>query len=274
MDRLEQRHAALLAEVDRAIRPLIEAIDVETLGRVNALYRHYAADRFKHFVEIERRRWLKALGLITTARDSGTVCDLGCFIPYLPIALAFLGYKVRIADRYALYGDPFRKAIQDAVRGRSIELVDLDILRDDFAVLGQNDIVLLMAVVEHLNGTPRHLLEKIHGIVRPEGHFVFEVPNIAEFVKRLGMLLGVSPLGDYRDFYDSAYPHIGHNREMTVDEVLYMLERSRFVVEHLECYDYSVEPVRSFRGRLALLLKRVLPVRNKGESIIAVACPA
>jgi len=273
MQRLERRFSALIGDVDRAIRPLIDAIDLSALARVNALYRHYAAAKFKHFVEIERRRWLKALDLIAAARDGGTVCDLGCFIPYLPIALASIGYKVKIVDRYPLYGEAFRTAIMDAVRGRTIEVFDLDILRDDFSVLGRNDIVLLMAVVEHLNGTPRHLLKKVHDIIGPDGRFVFEVPNIAEFVKRIGMLLGMSPLGDYRDFYDSEYPHIGHNREMTVDEVVYMLGRSGFAVEYVECYDYNADPVRTFRGKLAVLLKRALPVRNKGDSIIVTARP-
>src|SRR2546422_820772 len=83
---------ALLGDVDRSIRPLIDAIDVTDLSRYNAAYRAYGVDKFRHFVEAEKRRFVRALTIVTSDRPSGVVCDLGCFVPYLPLAFARLGY--------------------------------------------------------------------------------------------------------------------------------------------------------------------------------------
>lgn len=98
-----------------------------------------------------------------------------------------------------------------------------------------------------------------------------EVPNIAETVKRVGALLGRSPLPDYAAYLDSAYPYMGHNREMTVDEMRYLLERTGYRVELLECYDYA--PVKALRltGHVGLVIKRLLPLPNSGQAIVAVA---
>jgi len=229
--------------------------------------------KFKYFVEVEKRRFLKALDIITRDRSQGTVCDLGCFIPYLPLALATIGFDVKIVDKYALYGSRFRDEIFRLAESKSIQVFDLDIVNDGFETLGQNDVVLLMAVVEHLNGSPRYLLEKIHAIIGSDGFFVFEVPNIAELVKRFRAFLGFSPLADYHDYFHSAYPFTGHNREMTVPEVFYMLEHAGFSVEHCDCYDYSKDAVVTWKGRLALSLKAFIPMKHKGQSIIAKARP-
>ncbi|MBI5529684.1 MAG: methyltransferase domain-containing protein [Deltaproteobacteria bacterium] len=266
---------ALFREVDLAIAPLVDSIDVGEIGAHNRGYLAYGTDKFRNFVAVEKARYRKAVEIVTSRRTSGTVCDLGCFIPYLPIALARLGYKVGIVDKYALYGDRMRARIAETAAGHGIEVFDLDIVNDDMAPLGKNDVVLLMAVVEHLSGTPRMLMEKVRGIMAADGLLVFEVPNLAEMGKRLKLLLGRSPLPDYADYYHSHYPFTGHNREMTVAEVEYLLKAGGFAVESLSCYDcYDLSCYRTIRGKLVKVLKKALPLANKGESIMAVARPA
>ena len=46
---------------------------------------------------------------------------------------------------------------------------------------------------------------EVKEILKDEGLLLFEVPNIAEFTKRLRMLLGFSPLANYNDYFDSDY---------------------------------------------------------------------
>src|SRR5207253_236981 len=103
--------AALLNDIDTAIFPLIESIEVDDLSRYNAAYRAYCHDKFRHFVENERSRFVKALAVVMEDRANGVVCDLGCFIPYLPLALARLGYRAKIVDKYQLFRPPFKEAI-------------------------------------------------------------------------------------------------------------------------------------------------------------------
>lgn len=262
----------LIRDVDQAVRPLVDCIDVQAISNHNALYRHYGADKFKFFIEAEKKRFYKALDIITKDDKKGTVCDLGGFVPWLPIALSKLGYQVKIVDRYEFYGPAFKNAIDKATGQYSIQVFDLDILKDPFDLLGKNDIVMLMAVVEHFNGTPRPLMKKIHDILSPNGFFLFEVPNIAGLIKRIRLLLGHAPMSDYEDYFLSDYPHTGHNREMTVDEVKYMFQHSDFKIEYLDCYDYDPVSVK-WKGQLVLALNRLLPSKKTGQSIIAKARP-
>lgn len=269
----EKNYKALIKEVENIILPLLEVIDIKEISRRNIIYERYEEDRFKYFVESERRRFSKALNIIISDRKGGKVCDLGCFIPYLPVALSILGYQVKIVDKYEFYGNSFKNSIYHLAEKKSIKIFDFDILNDSFDILGKNDVVINMAVVEHFNGTPRYFLQKIHSIIADGGFLIFDVPNIAEFIKRIRLLFGFSPLADYNQYFYSEYPFMGHNREMTVDEVIYMLEHSNFKVEHLECYDFCPNPVKTLTGKLALILKNILPIKYKKESIIAKARP-
>ena len=199
----------------------------------------------------------------------GRAADLGCFIPYMSIALARLGWKVAAADRYSLYGEVLRRTIFDLGQREGFDVVDVDIMRDDsMASLGERDLVLLMAVVEHLNGSPRQVLANIWRLLPPEGMLLFEVPNIAELSKRIRLLRGKSPLPLYSSYLASSYPFEGHNREMTVAEVKYLLLEMAFHVQRVDCFDYS-PPVSTPKRVLLGALRRLVPASR--ETIMAVA---
>lgn len=268
---LEKKYLSLAKEVESIIRPLVETLDINTISKCNAYYTLYERDRFYHFVENEKRRYFKALDLITHDKSHGSVCDVGCMIPYLPLALARLGYSVKIIDNYDFYGYSFKNAISALAEKNNIQIFDVDILNDSFDPLGKNDVVINMAVVEHLNGTPRFLLKKIHACLAGDGIFIFDVPNIADFLKRIRLMMGISPLADYDIYFNSTYPHIGHNREMTIEEVRYMLLNSDFIIDSIECYDFNPKPVKTIMGHIAAIVKNIVPLKNKRESIIAKA---
>ncbi|MHC5082260.1 MAG: class I SAM-dependent methyltransferase [Planctomycetota bacterium] len=270
---LRRKYAALTRDVESEIRPLLEAIPLQEIARHNAAYEAYGADRFYWFVEAEKNRYLNALDLISVEGAGGTVCDLGCFIPYLPLLLAKSGYAVKMVDRYELYGERFKGAIEDLAGANGIEVHDIDLLTGGLEALETNDVVLLMAVVEHLAGSPRGLLEKVRGVLKPSGLLLFEAPNIAEFHRRLAVLRGLSPLPGYEAYFRSDYPFMGHHREMTLSEVAYLLENTGYAVERLTCYDFLFTPPKSWKGSLAAGLKRLLPLKDKGQAILALARP-
>ena len=132
---------------------------------------------------------------------------------------------------------------------------------------------MFMAVVEHLNVSPRLLFEKMRTILKPDGFLLFEVPNIAEFGRRIRFLFGRSPLAHYPDYFQSAYPFMGHNREMTMSEVSFLLEKTQFKINRLECYDYSASKPVGFLGWVMAILKKIAPLKGKEEVIMAVATP-
>jgi SAM-dependent methyltransferase len=268
---LKSEFSKLIQEVDAAIKPLIDSIDIQTISGHNAGYRRYAADKFHYFVECEKNRFIKALDIILRDRRQGIISDIGCFIPYLPVALSLLGYEVRIADRYELYGGGFKDSILELSQRHRLSLFDLDIVRDYIGILGKSDIVLLMAVVEHLHGTPRFLFKKVQGLLKEGGIFLFEVPNIAAINKRFRMLFGGSPLPDYNDYFESSYPFTGHSREMTVAEVRYLFHQAGFRIKHLECYDYENPRIIRWRSNLIRFLKFLIPSGTMGQSILVKA---
>lgn len=258
-----------LAAADLAIRPLLDSVDMDDLVTHNAGYAGYAEAPFDRFVGDERGRFAKAIDLLNLDRPSRVV-DLGCFIPHLPIALARLGHRVTIVERFELYGPSFGRELTRVASEEGIEVVDTDLSSDDLVRLGAFDVVLLMAVLEHLNGSPRALLERIRSILAPGGRLLVEVPNIAELGQRLRLALGRSPLPDYGTYLASAYPFTGHNREMTAAELRFALEATGYRVEHLEDYDYVPWTRLSRNGRLLRRAKRVL-TGSFGESVVAVA---
>lgn len=270
---LNRRFSSLVRDVDRELDSFVHAIDLDELSRHNAGYRAYAGQKFKSFVELEKNRFISALDYVRASLSHGAVCDLGCFVPYLPVALAKLGYEVKIVDKYSLYGTELKRSIEQLASKWSIQVFDLDILNDDFSVLGRNDVVFLMAVIEHLNGSPRVLMEKARSIISERGYLLFEVPNIAEFSKRLAPLLGRSILPDYAVYFDSAYPFAGHNREMTLAEVAYLFRATGYQVEHLFCYDYGPGLPNGWKGRLLRIGKALAPMKNKEQVIRAVVRP-
>jgi len=268
---LKREFGNLIQEVDTAVRPLIDSIDIQAISKHNAGYMRYGTDKFRYFVESEKNRFIKALDIILRDRRQGVVCDIGCFIPYVPVALSLLGYNVRVVDNYDFYGSRFKESILAFSQTHRLSLFDLDIIQNDLDLLGKNDIVLLMAVVEHLHGTPQFLFNKIHNLLNEGGKLLFEVPNIAALNKRFRMLFGHSPLSDYSDYFHSSYPFTGHNREMTVAEVRYLFHQAGLTIEHLECYDYEDAKNIQWRGKLVRFLRAIIPSKNTGQSILVKA---
>ena len=264
---IEKKYASVLKEVDRAVRQLVSTIDVKEIAKYNVGLSIYGEHRYEYFIEREKRRFLLTMNEINKSKKGATVCDLGCFVPYLPIALSLTGHRVRIVDKYSLYSQSFKDSISRISRDYSIDVHDLDILVDDLGQLEANDVVLLMAILEHLNGSPRHLINNVRKIMKPDALLFSEVPNIAEFSKRIRMMLGHSPLPLYRDYYYSEYPYAGHNREMTVEEVRFLFEECGFKILSLLCYDYSRDKSYSLISSLMKILKHITPVRHKGQVI-------
>lgn len=270
----------VLAQVDRAVMALLESVKPEDLSSHYELAlrqnnsRPLAADVFDLFIGRERARFVKAIGIIRGVRASGSVCDLGCFLPYLPLALRKLGYQVTIVDNYSLFGDSLKQAIFRFAKENDIRVVDTDILDSSLtSLVGAHSVVILMAVVEHLHGSPRQLMENVRDILTPDGILLFEVPNIADLGSRLQFLLGRSPLPDYAQYLFSDYPFRGHSREMTMAEVLYLLRQTGFHVARTWCYDYWIPDKSRVLGRTFELAKRLLPIHNRGQSIMALAQP-
>jgi 2-polyprenyl-3-methyl-5-hydroxy-6-metoxy-1,4-benzoquinol methylase len=215
------------------------ALDLERLGRHNRAYsRCYADQRFERYVEAEWPYYAKVLEWYRQHVPSGSsVLEIGTFIPVIPLLLAWEGYRVTTVEKLSLYGDALNPVLE-LLKQHEVTFLNSDIMEETFDQ-GLFDTVNLLAVVEHLLGSPKNLLARIHGMLRPEGRLVFIVPNQARLIRRLGLLFGgASVHGDYGDYFESEYPYEGHHREYTKSEVVYALTHSGFQLELLGSVKY------------------------------------
>lgn len=259
-----------LQEARDVLVPQIRGINMNSFWKTNNGLNKYDDDPIHNLIDVEFQRYRFAAELIVQRHSKASrVYDLGTFIPVLPIALTKLGFDVTVCERFSLYDQQLRDVVESAVEDYDIAVRDIDMLNDSLSFLNDADFVLLMAVVEHLNGSPRELLSSIFTNLRSGCHLIFEVPNIADLAKRIRLARGRSPLPPYPLYYQSAYPYSGHNREMTMKEVRFALEEAGFVLEELFCTDYS--PPCSTKDRLIRVAKKLLPLSDHNETIFAVA---
>ena len=253
---------------DHKIRTMIKQVDPADLALHNDGYAP-DGDLFEQLIAPERQRYVLALSMLD-GRPPGRAVDLGCFFPWMPILLTALGWQVTAVDRYSMFGPSVYEVLEETARIEGFELVDLD-MTSELHRLGEADLVLLMAVVEHLNGSPLDLVRNIGSLLAPrQGSLLLEVPNIATLWHRLQFIRGISPLPEYATYLRSSYPFAGHNREMTVGEVRMLLDEAGFAVDRLACFDYS-PPAPGIKPAILRLIQRTLP--SCRETIMAVARP-
>lgn len=259
---------ALMAMADDKVRAIIKQVDRADLALHNEGYAP-EGDLFDHLVAPERARYPLALRMLE-GLPPGRAVDLGCFFPYMPLLLTALGWQVTAVDRYSLYGPSLHEALATTAQAEGFELLDLD-MTTEIDRVGDADLILLMAVIEHFNGSPLQLMRDIVTLLRARnGHLLLEVPNIATLWRRIQFVRGVSPLPDYGSYLRSSYPFAGHNREMTPGEVRMLLEEAGYALDKVALFDYS-PPAPGLKPTLLRLFQRAFP--SCRETIMAVARP-
>jgi len=131
--------------------------------------------------------------------------------------LAALGYKMFAHDDYKdewhHLGDNHEKLMAFAKKF-SIEFHP----EMDFAPESM-DMVMIHDVLEHLDDSPRELLNRLLGLVRTGGYLFATVPNAANIRKRVSAVLGRTIHPPYDMYYWSPGEWRGHVREYVKDDV-------------------------------------------------------
>ncbi len=244
----------------RALRPFLEQLDFEMLAQHNQGYLRYAEDPVYYFIETEKHKFIYLLNYIYEHFEpSSSILDIGFFIPVIPIALSKLGYKVTSIEKMALYGDALFGLAAFVESTCGVRVWDRDVIYDPFEPGAETfDLVILSAIIEHLNGTPRLLFDRAKAFGKPGAHYIVTVPNVASLEKRLRFFFkGKPPFPPIKDYYDSAYPFSGHNREYSLHDFDYVLRRSGFEPVFLRSYsrraavhDRWVRKVTTFLSRI------------------------
>lgn len=95
------------------------------------------------------------------------------------------------------------------------------------------DIVFCTEVIEHTHA-PVHVIQEVNRVLKNKGLFIFSVPNVAEWQKRLLLLLGKNIYYSYNSPKNIPEKAIDlHQREYTISEVKKLLSENGFKVEQI-----------------------------------------
>ena len=191
---------------------------------------------FSRYLEASLRRYYVAYRAFAK-EPARTVCDVGGFWGVFPATLARIGYEVSLTESLRYYGDSFAP-IFDHLAGRGVRVVDYDPFGDAAAPLAA-DLVTVMAVLEHYPSSLRRFMANVTAMLSPGGRLYVEVPNIAYWPKRVGLLHGRSPLADLEDVWDSAEPYLGHHREFTREDLRRLARLAGLAVLKEDAFNYS-----------------------------------
>lgn len=229
-------------EVKADLKTLVEKIDIDTLSIFNKGYLSYKENPYKMFVLNEISVWNKIIDFYAFRRGNSCkgILDIGSFIPFYPVVLKKLGYQVEVIEKIDLYGSSYTP-ILEYLSSQGIKLHNIDIIKDATNLLPKGYDILLIALLEHLNGSPQELIDKIKLLMNQDSLLYIHVPNICKLNNVIAMLKGRSPLPLYKDYYFSGYPFEGHNREMTLEELILLCNFSSLeIVEQgyvIKCID-------------------------------------
>jgi 2-polyprenyl-3-methyl-5-hydroxy-6-metoxy-1,4-benzoquinol methylase len=179
------------------------------------------------------------------AHGGRSVCDIGGFWGILPIVLRRLGFKVAMTEALGYYDKCFAPLF-DFIRGEGVEIVDYDPFGTaPFPAAATFDWVTILAVLEHYPHSLKQFMHNVIPIASATGRYYFEVPNIAFWPKRIGLLLGRTPLASLAQIYRSEVPFIGHHHEFTMTELEELMALAGLVTTQRLAYNYSPAAIPS-----------------------------
>ena len=213
--------------------------------RSDALDRHVAVLPKEAMSSYLQMNVVRVVRLVEALRrrgfEQGHVLEVGSWFGSFALALRRLGYGVTACDRYSSYGDAFDRYVE-LMESEGIRIVSTNREGDleQIAALGEFDVVLAGAVIEHVPHTPRKLLETLFHAVRPGGVLLLDTPNVARFWNRRALERGETIFQPIEDQYSSEPPWEGHHREYTAKELNWMLERAGCADVEVEFLDYNM----------------------------------
>ena len=178
----------------------------------------------KEYYNLHKDRIYKTLHAIPV--DVGKeILDLGCEPGYIAIALKVSGYNV-IGGSVNLIND-FKERMDRFQIPIDVYNIDTDDLPYDNE---QFDAIIFSEIIEHLFYGVPHALKEINRVIKKGGFLILTTPNLARVPNRIRLVLGKSinpELGGENPFFiRDIYKR--HNREYTLEELRYLLKKSRF----------------------------------------------
>lgn len=193
---------------------------------------------FKVYLEASLVRFYCAYLAMASGSSTKTVCDVGGFWGVFPVTLRALGFDVTMTESLQYYSGSFNRLF-DHIRAKGVTIEDYDPFQAGASLSRKFDFVTVMAVLEHYPHSLHDFMTNAKSLLNSKGRLYLEVPNIAFWPKRMGLLLGNSPLTPFGNIYRSKVPFIGHHHEFTVSELGELARLSGLEILSTRAYNYS-----------------------------------
>ena len=193
---------------------------------------------FKPYLRASALRYYYAYRTMLPYGEGAEICDVGGLWGVFPITLKALGYKVTMTESLQYYSSAFMPLFEQVTR-LGVNIIDYDPFKRGEVVPGRFDIITVMAVLEHYPHSLKDFTTNILAMLNPYGKIYFEVPNIAYWPKRIGLLWGKTPLVNLEEIFLSEVPFIGHHHEFTLAELRHLVQLADMRIINERLYNYS-----------------------------------
>ena len=201
---------------------------------------------FRNYLKVSAVRFYKAYESIAVDEDCERICDVGGFWGVFPLILKRIGYDVAMTESLKYYGESFTGLFR-CIEDSGVQIFDYDPFLPGVLLDDSFDVIAVMAVLEHYPHSLRHFMQNIRSLMRPDGKLYIEVPNVAYWPKRFGMLRGQTPYAQLREIFLSDVPFIGHHHEFTIDELRDLAKLSGLAILSEDFYNYTPGSLRNLK---------------------------
>jgi len=180
----------------------------------------------------------------------GTLLDVGSYFGNFSLLLSKAGFQVVAIDSYKRYGNDLDFIVQ-LLKKEKIEVLDFQDIGEDWHQIASEsfDVIACLGVIEHIPHTPRQILEPIHRVLKNEGWFLLDTPNLAYIYNRQKLAKGESVFVPINIQYYTEIPFDGHHREYTSDEITWMLQTMGQEEISIEAFFYSPYSIEYLCGK-------------------------
>jgi SAM-dependent methyltransferase len=202
----------------------IEKFIEEMKSNQSDQYLELDKNREIYYMETQKYRFKKIISTISKYGKRVRILDIG--------ATPFTIFLKKTYSESEVYSVDKTDLMKQRMQENSVSFKKFDIGSEKIQFEDNYfDIIIFTEVLEHLFVSPTIILKELKRVLKNDGVLIMSVPNIASLYKRLGLLIGKSPLENMDDVINNEWAHgHGHIHEYSMGEMLSLLKKNNFKI--------------------------------------------